>query len=32
MGLLSEAPLLPETLEFEFGGVRVAMIHDSGRK
>lgn len=21
---------LPETLEFEFGGVRVAMIHDSG--
>ena len=23
---------LPETLEFEFGGVRVAMIHDSGPK
>jgi putative phosphoesterase len=23
---------LPESLEFEFGGVRVAMIHDSGRK
>jgi putative phosphoesterase len=23
-------PDLPETLEFEFGGVRVAMIHDSG--
>ncbi len=23
---------LPETLEFEFSGVRVAMIHDSGRK
>ncbi len=23
---------LPETLEFDFGGVRVAMIHDSGRK
>lgn len=23
---------LPQTLEFEFGGVRVAMIHDSGRK
>ncbi len=23
---------LPETLEFEFGGARVAMIHDSGRK
>jgi putative phosphoesterase len=21
---------LPETLEFEFGGVRIAMIHDSG--
>lgn len=23
---------LPETIEFAFGGVRVAMIHDSGRK
>ena len=23
---------LPETLEFEFGGVRVAVIHDSGPK
>jgi uncharacterized protein len=23
---------LPETLEFEFGGARVAMIHDSGRR
>jgi uncharacterized protein len=23
---------LPETLEFDFGGVRVAMIHDSGTK
>ena len=23
---------LPETLEFEFGGVRIAMIHDSGPK
>ena len=23
---------LPETLEFEFGGARIAMIHDSGRK
>jgi uncharacterized protein len=23
---------LPESLEFEFGGIRVAMIHDSGRK
>jgi len=23
---------LPETLEFEFGGVKVAMIHDSGPK
>ena len=23
---------LPETLEFEFGGAKVAMIHDSGRK
>ena len=23
---------LPETLQFEFGGVRIAMIHDSGRK
>jgi putative phosphoesterase len=23
---------LPENLEFEFGGIRVAMIHDSGRK
>jgi uncharacterized protein len=23
---------LPESLEFEFGGVRMAMIHDSGRK
>lgn len=23
---------LPETQEFEFGGVRIAMIHDSGRK
>lgn len=26
-----EAPL-PETLEFEFGGERIAMIHDSGPK
>ncbi len=26
-----EAPL-PETLEFEFGGARIAMIHDSGPK
>ena len=25
-------PRLPETLEFEFGGVLVAMIHDSGPK
>jgi putative phosphoesterase len=25
-------PNLPESLEFEFGGIRVAMIHDSGRK
>ena len=23
---------LPESLEFEFGGIRVAVIHDSGRK
>lgn len=23
---------LPETLEFDFDGVRIAMIHDSGRK
>ena len=23
---------LPETLQFDFGGVRIAMIHDSGRK
>ena len=23
---------LPETLEFDFGGIGVAMIHDSGRK
>ena len=23
---------LPETLEFDFGGARVAMVHDSGRK
>src|SRR5215207_7319811 len=23
---------LPETLEFEFGGVRIAMIHDAGTK
>ena len=23
---------LPETLEFDFGGARVAMIHDSGQK
>ena len=23
---------LPETLEFDFGGIRAAMIHDSGRK
>ncbi len=23
---------LPETLEFEFGGVKMAVIHDSGRK
>lgn len=23
---------LPETLQFEFGGVRIAMTHDSGRK
>jgi len=23
---------LPETLEFNFGGARIAMIHDSGRK
>ena len=26
----SPEALLPETLEFEFGGVEVAMIHDSG--
>jgi uncharacterized protein len=32
-GNLDPADLdLPETLEFEFGGARVAMIHDSGRK
>ena len=24
--------ILPETLEFDFGGARIAMIHDSGRK
>ncbi len=23
---------LPETLEFDFGGARIAMVHDSGRK
>jgi putative phosphoesterase len=23
---------LPETLELDFGGVRIAMVHDSGRK
>ena len=23
---------LPETLEFDFGGARIAMIHDSGRR
>ena len=27
-----DPPGLPETLEFEFGGVRVAMVHDSGRR
>ncbi len=27
-----DPPGLPETLEFDFGGARVAMIHDSGRK
>ena len=27
-----DPPGLPETLEFGFGGVRVAMIHDSGPK
>ena len=27
-----DPPGLPESLEFEFGGVRVAVIHDSGRK
>jgi putative phosphoesterase len=27
-----DPPGLPETLEFEFGGARVAMIHDSGRR
>ena len=27
-----DPPDLPEGLEFELGGVRVAMIHDSGRK
>ena len=27
-----DPPGLPEALEFEFGGVRVAMIHDSGRR
>ena len=26
------AARLPEVLRFEFGGVRIAMIHDSGRK
>ena len=32
-GNLDPADLdLPESLEFEFSGVRVAMIHDSGRK
>ncbi|HVD35675.1 MAG TPA: metallophosphoesterase family protein [Rubrobacter sp.] len=25
-------PKLPEVLQFEFGGVRIAMIHDSGQK
>jgi uncharacterized protein len=27
-----DPPGLPESLEFEFSGVRVAMIHDSGRR
>ena len=27
-----DPPGLPETLEFDFGGARVAMIHDSGPK
>jgi putative phosphoesterase len=27
-----DPPELPETLEFGFGGIRVAMIHDSGRR
>jgi uncharacterized protein len=27
-----DPPGLPESLEFEFGGARVAMIHDSGRR
>ncbi len=27
-----DPPGLPEALEFEFGGARVAMIHDSGRR
>jgi putative phosphoesterase len=26
------ATKLPETLQFEFGGARIAMIHDSGRR
>ena len=28
----SSAAMLPETVQFEFGGARVAMIHDSGPK
>jgi putative phosphoesterase len=27
-----DPPSLPVTLEFEFGGAKVAMIHDSGRR
>ncbi len=27
-----DPPYLPETLEFGFGGINVAMIHDSGRR
>jgi uncharacterized protein len=27
-----DPPGFPESLEFEFGGARVAMIHDSGRR
>jgi uncharacterized protein len=27
-----DPPGLPESLEFDFGGARVAMIHDSGRR